>query len=218
MIQIIKSAGNSRAERYEAADEFVEVGREIENQLDRARHQAAKIIAEAEAKAEAIRLQATRQGQREAARTARSEVEQEVERRLATAMPALEQAIRSVEQQRCDRQRDLEQQVVQLAVAIASKLVRDELAHQPEIPLRLLREALNLAAGSQRVIVRLNPVDLQLLESHIAPLLATFREGLQAEVVADPEVSRGGCLVQSEFGCIDQRFETQLARIQQELT
>jgi flagellar biosynthesis/type III secretory pathway protein FliH len=37
-------------------------------------------------------------------------------------------------------------------------------------------------------------------------------------VVADPQVSLGGCRVETRFGVIDQQFEAQLARIEQELT
>ncbi|MFQ5550985.1 MAG: FliH/SctL family protein [Gemmatimonadales bacterium] len=38
------------------------------------------------------------------------------------------------------------------------------------------------------------------------------------DIVADSAVSPGGCFVETEFGNIDQQFETQLARIEEELT
>jgi len=36
------------------------------------------------------------------------------------------------------------------------------------------------------------------------------------EVVADPAVTRGGCRVETRFGTIDQQFEAQLARIEED--
>ena len=36
--------------------------------------------------------------------------------------------------------------------------------------------------------------------------------------MADPEIARGGCRVETRFGTIDQQFEAQLARIEEELT
>ena len=39
-----------------------------------------------------------------------------------------------------------------------------------------------------------------------------------ADMVADEGVSRGGCRVETRFGAIDQQFEAQLARIEEELT
>ena len=37
-----------------------------------------------------------------------------------------------------------------------------------------------------------------------------------AELVADPAITPGGCRVETRFGVIDQQFETQLARIEEE--
>ena len=39
-----------------------------------------------------------------------------------------------------------------------------------------------------------------------------------AEVVADATIERGGCRVETRFGTIDQQFESQLKRIEEELT
>jgi len=36
--------------------------------------------------------------------------------------------------------------------------------------------------------------------------------------VADPDITPGGCRVDTQFGSIDQQLETQLARIEEELT
>jgi flagellar assembly protein FliH len=39
-----------------------------------------------------------------------------------------------------------------------------------------------------------------------------------AEMIADPEISPGGCRIETLHGAIDQQFESQLARIEEELT
>ena len=39
-----------------------------------------------------------------------------------------------------------------------------------------------------------------------------------AEITADATISRGGCRVETRFGTIDQQFESQLKRIEEELT
>ena len=39
-----------------------------------------------------------------------------------------------------------------------------------------------------------------------------------AEVTADAAIGRGGCRVETRFGTIDQQFESQLKRIEEELT
>ncbi len=49
-------------------------------------------------------------------------------------------------------------------------------------------------------------------------LLAEFSALGPTEIIADAQISRGGCRVDTRFGVIDQQFEAQLARIEEELT
>ena len=108
---------------------------------------------------------------------------------------------------------------VHLAAAIARRLIRRELTRQPEIPLTLVREALELAAGSAQVRIHLHPQDRQALEGHVQMLDARRCPGwAAAELIADEGISPGGCRVETRFGAIDQQFEAQLARIDEELT
>jgi flagellar biosynthesis/type III secretory pathway protein FliH len=51
---------------------------------------------------------------------------------------------------------------------------------------------------------------MQAVVRELAPLA-------QTELVADPQISAGGCRVETRFGVIDQQFESQLARIEEEL-
>ncbi len=39
----------------------------------------------------------------------------------------------------------------------------------------------------------------------------------ETQIVADASVSPGGCRVETRFGSIDQTFEAQLARVEEEL-
>ena len=111
-----------------------------------------------------------------------------------------------------------ETKVVQLAIGIAERVVRRELQHSPEITLDLVREAVELASGTAQIQVHLNPVDHKTLGQHAEQIVNQLRELGPAEVVADEKVSVGGCLVTTQFGEIDQQIESQLARIEEELT
>ena len=49
-------------------------------------------------------------------------------------------------------------------------------------------------------------------------LLVQEMSGLgETQIVADASVSPGGCRVETRFGSIDQTFEAQLARVEEEL-
>jgi flagellar assembly protein FliH len=97
-------------------------------------------------------------------------------------------------------------------------VLRSELAHHPDVPVTLVREALELAAGASRVRVALNPADYRSLGFRVETLVTELGGLGSVEVTADESVSLGGCHVETSHGAIDQRFETQLARIEEELS
>jgi flagellar biosynthesis/type III secretory pathway protein FliH len=51
---------------------------------------------------------------------------------------------------------------------------------------------------------------VEAIARELAPLAET-------ELIADPQITAGGCRVETRFGVIDQQFESQLARIEEEL-
>ena len=105
-----------------------------------------------------------------------------------------------------------------VAVAIAERVVRRELAAAPEITMALVREALELAAGSAELVLRLNPEDFNLLGDQAQRMAAELTRLGKVDVVADPAITKGGCRVDTRHGTIDQQLEVQLARIEAELT
>ena len=76
----------------------------------------------------------------------------------------------------------------------------------------------NLAAGSSHVRIQLNPNDLKAMGDQMRVLIDEIAPLSGAELNADPEITPGGCRVETRFGIIDQQFESQLKRIEEELT
>jgi flagellar assembly protein FliH len=77
---------------------------------------------------------------------------------------------------------------------------------------------LELAAGSPSVRLHLNPEDHKTLGTRVRSLIDAMSGLGDAEVMADAAIGRGGCRVETRFGTIDQQFESQLQRIEEELT
>ncbi len=111
-----------------------------------------------------------------------------------------------------------EQASLHLATAIAARVIRREVERTPEITLSLVREALELAAGSTDVQLRMHPDDLERLGPQLEHLLTELGRLGTPSVVADPAITPGGCRVEARHGTIDQQFDVQLARIEQELS
>jgi flagellar assembly protein FliH len=192
---------------------FDDMADQAKKVLDQVRLDAAKIVVQAQQEAAAVRTQAQAQGRQ----AALAEVDQMIQRQLSTVIPALRQAILDIHQAKQAWMAQWETAAIHLAAEIAKRLVRSELSRRPEIPLTLIREALQLAAGNGHVRLLLNPADHQALQSQVQ-LLVQEMSGLgQTQVIADATVSPGGCRVETLFGSIDQTFEAQLARIEEEL-
>lgn len=112
--------------------------------------------------------------------------------------------------------RDCEEAMVALALEIAGKLVAD-LPVTSEMVEAAVREALTNIEQGSGLTVLLNPMDFELLQKTNAPVLLTDVGGERLKFQTSPQVSRGGCMVQTSFGIVDARRETKLAALKQSL-
>ncbi len=181
--------------------------------LAKIRTEAARIVLKAQQEAEATRKRAESEGREAALQT----VEEMVRKQLGTVIPALKQAVQNIHDARHAWLTHWESGAVRLAAAIAQRIIRRQLQKQPEITLTLVREALELAAGNADLRILLNPLDFQSLGNQVRLVVEELSPLMKAELTADPDITPGGCRVETRFGVIDQQFEAQLQRIEEEL-
>jgi len=167
-----------------------------------ARAEAERIVAAAHGEAAAI-VDAARAGAERAvdeARTAgRDAGRAEAAASLAEALAIRDRALAGSEQE-----------VARVALAAAERLVGDALALDPARIANIVGDGLARARRARDVIVRVHPEDapqVELLRTAIAT-----RAGRPASfsVRPDAEITRGGCLVETDLGMIDARLETKL--------
>jgi flagellar assembly protein FliH len=123
----------------------------------------------------------------------------------------LEQSIEEVAALRKTIMAETEQQLVELAAAIARRVIGKELSLDPEILLGLAAEGLDALAQGDKVRVR---VGAAFDEASIA----TFRDRVKArashvEVTHDDKLGPGGCIVETELGRVDESVELRLASV-----
>jgi len=112
--------------------------------------------------------------------------------------------------------KDTEMMVVSLALEIAQKLVSDLPISVPMVE-AAVRDALSQVEGTAQLTIRLHPADLELLQSAASPILSGSEVQGEARFLGSPEVTRGGCLVQTRFGTVDARRETKFDLIKRNL-
>ena len=124
--------------------------------------------------------------------------------RTASAIQALRlQADRLAEQARGD--------VMEIAFAIARRIVDAELHTNPEAYFSLVRSALRHAGESRRVVVRACPEDAERLRMN--PHVTDGLTLAKIEVVDDETLQRGDVLVDADFGRIDGRLSSRFAEV-----
>lgn len=216
MATIIKSGTGHSPRR--AAFNFDDLAGQAEKYLDKVRQQAAEILRAAAQEAEQLRVRAQQEGYDAGMADAEQLMDQRVAAQLETLLPAMHKAIDDLHHVRHEFLREWERQTVHLAAEIAARIIRRELKQSPEITLSLVREALELAAGSPHIRLLLNPAEQKALGPQIDKLLAEFSRLGPSEVVGDEAVARGGCIIETAFGRIDQQWQSQLERIEAELS
>ena len=111
--------------------------------------------------------------------------------------------------QMADAEQVMARGVLDLACELARQVVRRELSINTDTLQPVLREAMGLlAADTKSAVIRLNPLDLEVLE----PVLRSEFAGLALTLLPEESVSRGGCLVESAGTVVDGTLEKRWAR------
>jgi flagellar assembly protein FliH len=134
------------------------------------------------------------------------------ENRLGEALMALATAARE-----CDaRQRaaidDIEQSVVEAVFDLAETLLGREMSRTRTPGRDALRRALSLADSHGPAVARLNPDDLETIGDY-----ADLAPGRAIELVADPAIEPGGCILEAGSTRVDAQLGPALRRAKQAL-
>ena len=110
-----------------------------------------------------------------------------------------------------------ENDILRLIFGIAKKMTRFTIKSDEKAVKETVLKALHLAPEKCEVIVKVNTEDFDYIEETKPEFLSKFKELDSITVAKDPSVSRGGCLLETQYGEVDARIETQLESIFQSL-
>ena len=99
-------------------------------------------------------------------------------------------------------------EMANLALVVGAQLARRELSIDPRQVLSIIRECIDSLPSAVRVVrIRLAPTDASVLRESLHP----DSEPCEVQVVADPRITRGGCIVEADASRIDAQFESRVA-------
>ena len=136
----------------------------------------------------------------------------EFEKKLAGEKQALVQTIREFARERDTYFQRVEAEAVGLALAIARKILHREAQVDPLLLAGVVRVGLDHVAAGTSVRLRVHPSQVQAWKEFFSQ-----QHDLQSlpELMGDPTLGPGRCLLETELGSTDLTLETQLKEIEQ---
>jgi flagellar assembly protein FliH len=111
---------------------------------------------------------------------------------------------------------DNELALISLALEAAQKIVAG-LPVDSAMVEAVVREALRQVEDTAEITIQLHPDDLALMQNNHSTVLNGLPETGPLRFIGSPEITRGGCLVQTRFGIIDARRETKMEQLRKTL-
>ncbi len=176
-----------------------------ESILENARAEAEGILTAAE-EAAAAALESARAEGLEAGRAAARE-------EVTSALETLREALAGLSEHRARLEQALVDEATAMAIEAAAKLVRAEVAARPERVGDVLRGAIRRAADRSVLVARVSPGDLATCRA-LAPVILEEMGGIGSlEIVDDPRIAAGSCVLETSGGDVDATFPSQFARV-----
>jgi flagellar assembly protein FliH len=106
----------------------------------------------------------------------------------------------------------VEEQVVRLTLAIARKILHREAQVDPLLLTGILRVALEKIDAKSNTRLRVHPTDIKVWRDYFTQARESFPS---PELIGDPEIEPGRCVLETEMGTTEIGLETQLKEIEQ---
>ncbi len=183
-------------------DKFGVTGKK-KRELERARNEAEEIVAKAKAEAAAIEEEARGKGHEEGLQQGLAEGGKKIDE----AVEKLTGLLDSIRDHREELNRKYLQEVLGLIKAMVNRLVDHEVSVNPRVIRACLKKSLEYVVENSEVKVHLNGEDFRRVKEAGLSDPALLEGKSRLHLIENPNVSMGGCLLESDFGEIDATFE-----------
>lgn len=159
-------------------------------------------------KAQAIQEQAYQEGLELGRQAGMQQAEVEVNQMKAQINHLMGQMIHPLQQQ----QQELELALVHLSAGMARALIKNLPQVDEQVMLGIARQALaELPEGSENIRIMVHPNDVDLLTS------AAQTQGEDWQIIADPSLVSGGCMIRSQHSFVDFTLDTRFQLMLEEM-
>jgi flagellar assembly protein FliH len=201
----------SRHDREHAISLVRDASEQAGETLAEARAQAALILEGAAAERDTL-LEAMRaEIMEEAQHSVREQLRQETDQTFSHFQQLVQGAMVSQADMRSACYAD----VLAIAIAVAERVIGRELTTDPTIVEGITEMAMSQVQLEQMTHILVHPNDYSVMDHWATQVLGAQRSAV--EIVTDPSVGSGGCVIGTKTGFVDARVETQLVEIRRAL-
>ncbi len=136
---------------------------------------------------------------------------------VAKAGTAVERQLAAWENLDKRLERKVSRSIVKGALELAGIMIARALEAEPELVRNVVSMALAMVVTRTDMVVRSHPEDWQMVKEMIDSLETEHGNLGQVRVESDSGIDRGGCVIETEFGMIDARIDSQLNVIRRAL-
>jgi len=213
----IKSLKDQIKEKKEELNNLTEQANSV---LENAKTKAELLLSDAEKQANELKEQQKKigyeegfdKGYYEGLEKGKAEVSNKYKELIETLKNILESA--KLEKQKLIS--GAEEDIVNLSVEIARKIIHQEISTNKEKILEIVREAIKKIEDKEKIIIYANPEDLELIRSH----RENFKQIIDTDelhIMPDELLKSGECKVESKSEIIDTDIDFQLGEIKKKL-
>lgn len=142
---------------------------------------------------------------------------QEGLKKIKTLEKVLSSMLDELKTLRQDTVKSAEQDILKIALAVARRILRQEVSHDPDRILGYIREAAKKIGPAESLLIRLHPQDLERIARERAEIIRSI-EGLKwLKLQPAPELLPGECVIEGRDRTLDARIDSQLRTIEEAL-
>ncbi|NLA91809.1 MAG: flagellar assembly protein FliH [Synergistaceae bacterium] len=215
----------SEAGNRELASRVKVLEEELSGEKKRIEKERVKLVSEMEAKSATARKKAAAEGFEEGRKAgydqgiddAKKEASREAADTIRSSVELLESVYSTLGEKMSDLVSLQSPRLVRMWERLLSRMLLKEVSLDGETAIRVLRGVLERISEKERLLVYLNPEDVDSVRNRRDEYGDLLRGVRHLEFTPDPNVDAGSCIVETNMGIYDARWRTQLEQVGAEI-
>lgn len=108
--------------------------------------------------------------------------------------------------------------ILEISVDIARTIIKKELESDPQVLLNTIIDVLKtISKNESKIVIKVHPHTVQFIKDTLPNITYEYGIDTKINILADPSIDNGGCVLQTNNGIVDASINTQLEIIKKAL-